>query len=200
MTEFARRTTICELRRAGSSVSDIIKSTGFDPSEVRPVTLSKNPASVMVLAAVASEGKVMPPHFIEAGLKINTAEYLKILKDVLMLWIRRNYDPFKVMLVQDSAPAHGAKKVQDFLKENLPLMVPNDVWPSSSPDLNACDYWLFVVIEGKSNVTPHPSVNSLKASIRRALGNLDPEDVKRSCSGFRSRISQIIDAKGSHLE
>ena len=101
---------------------------------------SKNPASVMVFAAVASDGKVMPSHFIEAGLKINTAEYLKILKDVLMPWIRRNYDPFKVMLVQDSAPAHGAKKVQDFLKENFPLMVPKDIWSSSSPDLNVCDY------------------------------------------------------------
>ena len=52
--------------------------------------------------------------------------------------IRRNYDPFKVMLVQDSAPAHGAKKVRDFLKENLPLMVSKDIWPSSSPDLNVC--------------------------------------------------------------
>ena len=164
---------------------------------------SKNPASVMVFAAVASDGKVMPPHFIEAGLKINTAENLKILKDVLMQWIRRKYDPFKVMLVvQDSEPAHEAKKVQDgsVLKFNLPWMVPKDIWPSSSPDLNVCDYWLFGVIEGKSNVTSHPSVNSLKAFIRRAIRNLDPEDVKRSCSRFRSRISQIIDAKGSHIE
>lgn len=104
------------------------------------------------------------------------------------------------MLVQDSVPAHGAKKVQDFLKENLPLMVPKDIWPSSSPDLNVCDYWLFGVIEGESNVTSHPSVNSLKAAIRRAFRNLDPEDVKRSCSRLRSRISQIIDAKGAHIE
>ena len=74
-----------------------------DSSEVPPVMQSKNPASVMVFAAVASDGKIMPPHFIEACLEINTAEYLKILKDVLMPWIRRNYDPFKVMLVQDSA-------------------------------------------------------------------------------------------------
>ena len=50
----------------------------FDPSEVPPVKQSKNPYSVMVFAAVASDGKVMPPHFIEAVLKINTAEYLKI--------------------------------------------------------------------------------------------------------------------------
>ena len=143
---------------------------------------------------------VRPPHFIKAGLKINTAEYLKILKHVLRPWICRNYDPFKVMLVQDSAPAYGAKKVQDFLKENHPLRAPKDIWPSSSPDLNVCDYWLFGVIEGKSNVTSHPIVNSLKAAIRRAFRNLDPEDVKRSCSRFRSRISQIIDTKGSHIE
>ena len=110
----------------------------FDPSEVPPVMQSINSASVMFFAAVANDGKVMLPHFIEAGLKINTAEYLKILKDVLMPYIRRNYDPFKVMLVEDSAPAHGAKKVQGFLKENLPLMVSKNIWPSSSPDLNVC--------------------------------------------------------------
>ena len=62
------------------------------------------------------------------------------------------------------------------------------------------DYWLFGVIEGKSNVTSHPSVNSLKASFRRALRNFDPEDVKRSCSRFCSRISRIIDANVSHIE
>ena len=122
----------------------------FDPSEDPSVMQSKNPTSVMVFAAFASDGKVMPPHFVEADLKINRAKYLKILKDVLMPLIRRNYDLFKVMLVQDSAPAHGAKRVQDFLKENLPLMVPKDIWPSSSPDLNVCDYWLFGVIEGES--------------------------------------------------
>ena len=49
----------------------------------------------MVFAAIASDGKVMPPHFIEAGLKINTAEYLKILKNDLMPWIRRNNDPLQ---------------------------------------------------------------------------------------------------------
>ena len=54
-----------------------------DSSCVPPVMQSKHPASVMVFGAIASDGKVMPPHFIEAGLKINMAEYLKILKEVL---------------------------------------------------------------------------------------------------------------------
>ena len=136
-----------------------------DPSDVRPMMQSKNPASVMVFAAVASDGRVMTPHFIKAGLKINTAEYLNILNDVLLPWIRRYYDATKVMLVEDSAPVHGAKQVQTYLKENLPLFVLKDIWPSSSPDLNVCDYWLFSVIERKSNINPHSNVNSLKTSI-----------------------------------
>ena len=76
---------------------------------------SKNSASVMVFAAVVSDERVMPPHFIDAGLKINMAEYLNILNDVLLLWIHRYYDATRVMLVQDSAPAHGANQVQTYL-------------------------------------------------------------------------------------
>ena len=75
----------------------------YDPSDVFPVMQSKNPASVMVFAAVASDGRVMPPHFIEAGLKINMAEYLNVLNDVLLPWIHRYYDATNVMLVQDCA-------------------------------------------------------------------------------------------------
>ena len=117
-----------------------------------------------------------------------------------MPWIRRYYNATKVMLVQDSVPAHGAKQVQTYLKENLPLFVPKDIWPSSSPDLNVCDYWLFSMIERKSNINPHSNVNSLKASIRRAFWNLDADEVKRSCSKFCQRISKIIIAKWGHIE
>ena len=41
----------------------------FNPSEVPPVMQSKNPASVMVFAAVASDGKVMPPPSSKRALK-----------------------------------------------------------------------------------------------------------------------------------
>ena len=47
MAELARRTTICEMRRAGNSVSDIIKSTGYAKLTV-----------YRVVAAFDAEGKV----------------------------------------------------------------------------------------------------------------------------------------------
>ena len=78
----------------------------------------------MVFVAVAIDSKVMPPHFFEDRLKINTEEYLKIL---ILFFLPRNHennDPNKGILAQESAPAHGAKKVQTYLKENLPVFVP----------------------------------------------------------------------------
>ena len=51
----------------------------------------------MVFGAVASDGKDLPPHFIETGLKINTVEYQRILEEVILPWIKKNYDPMKVI-------------------------------------------------------------------------------------------------------
>ena len=47
MAELARRTTMCEMRRVGNSVSDIIKSTGYAKSTV-----------YRVVAAFDTEGNV----------------------------------------------------------------------------------------------------------------------------------------------
>ena len=65
----------------------------YNPSDVPPVVQSKHPAFVMVFGAVASDGKVMPAHFIQAGLKVNTEEYPKILKEVLIPWIKKTMIP-----------------------------------------------------------------------------------------------------------
>ena len=39
----------------------------------------------MVFGGIASDGNVMPPHFIEVGLKINTVQYIKILEGYVTL-------------------------------------------------------------------------------------------------------------------
>ena len=62
----------------------------------------------------------------------------------MLPWIIENYDPKHVMFVQDSAPAHGARTVQEFLKKQLPLFVWKDV-----------DYWLWSKVEKMSNNKPH---------------------------------------------
>ena len=51
------------------------------------------------------------------------------------------------MSVQNSVPAYEAKI---------------NLWPSSSLDLNVCNYWLISMIEKISNVNPHPKSKTLE--------------------------------------
>ena len=82
-----------------------------DPSNVPAVFQAKNPASVMVFGAVASDGSAMPPFFIEAGLKVNTDAYIRILiYTALVPWMQEKFGLDKVVLVQDSAPCYASKK------------------------------------------------------------------------------------------
>ena len=143
----------------------------FSPDEVAPVMKGKNPASVMVFGAVASDGRVMPPHFIPAGVRIGAEEYLVILKEALIPWMAKYYALDKVMLVQDSAPAHAAQRVQDFLSRRIPLFVTKEVWPSNSPDLNPCDFWMWGVLEEKlrGSFADQPAPSTRRRPGARAL-------------------------------
>ena len=91
-------------------------------------------ANMTVFGAVASDGKVIPVHFIEACLKINIENYFNIVKEVLIPWIKKKCDPKNLMFIQDSIPAHESKKMQTFLRTELPHFVSSDICPFSSPD------------------------------------------------------------------
>ena len=54
--------------------------THVSPPAMHSMTELKNPASVMVLGCIASDGCVMSSHLIPAGLNINTVEDLMIQK------------------------------------------------------------------------------------------------------------------------
>ena len=56
-----------------------------DRTDALPVFQTKNPASLIVFGAAASDGSVLNPHFIAAGLMISTKKNLYILKTSLLL-------------------------------------------------------------------------------------------------------------------
>ena len=65
----------------------------------------------------------MPPYFIDVGFKTKIGEYLKIPINVLLAWSRENYDPIKVMFIQDCTSA-WIKQGRD-----LPEREPSHVCP-----------------------------------------------------------------------
>ena len=54
--------------------------------DVPGVLKTKFSATIMVFGVVSSEGHIMPPHFLEVGLKINSKVYLDVLKSVVIPW------------------------------------------------------------------------------------------------------------------
>ena len=62
---------------------------GNDVSEARYVTTTKNPASVMMLGIVASNGEEMPPLWFKAGYRLTAADYRDILATKVLPWERK---------------------------------------------------------------------------------------------------------------
>ncbi|QQP36293.1 Transposable element tcb2 transposase, partial [Caligus rogercresseyi] len=120
---------------------------------------TNNPASVMVLGVVSTTG--------DAGEKINITVYLGVLKEDVKPWMneKASGDVYngRYLFQQDSAPAHKAKKTQEWLQANEEL------------ERHAC-------------ATSHANVTSLKASIKRQASKLPAADVTAACKAFRSCI------------
>ncbi len=57
-----------------------------DPSKVPIVMATKFPTAVMVLDVISNEGEVMSPHIFPRGIKVNTDEYLTVMKEVVKHW------------------------------------------------------------------------------------------------------------------
>ena len=56
----------------------------LNPSKVPPIMQNKNPATIMVFGGIASDGNVMPPHFIKVGLKNQCSAIQENLKRVVL--------------------------------------------------------------------------------------------------------------------
>jgi hypothetical protein len=114
-------------------------NSGNIPIEQRAMFRRQKPQSVMVWAGVLSDGKKTPLIFVPEGVKINKEVYLAMLQDKVLPWLKENYGDGNFTFTQDSAPAHGAKNVQEWCQANFPAFWSKDIWPPSSPDLNVMD-------------------------------------------------------------
>lgn len=169
-------------------------------SEVKGIFRTKHPAQVMVLGVVASDGKKMPLHFFKPGEKVNTEVYYKVLRYKVLPWLKANYPNGNYVWTQDGAPAHTARKVQKFCKDNFADFWPANFWPSSSPDLNPLDYAIWGTLEHSTNSTSHPSVAHLKEALVLEWDNMSEAFILDSCNAFRRRVQAVIDKKGGHIE
>ena len=136
--------------------------------DVPKVIKTKSPATVMVFDVVSTEGHIMPPHIFEVGSKVNTKVYLDVLKSVVIPWRNQMAGGKPWMWQQDSAPAHKSKETQAWLQKECYDFVHFSHWPTSSPDLNPLDYFVWSKIENITNMTSHNTKANLITAICRA--------------------------------
>ncbi|QQP53276.1 Transposable element tcb2 transposase [Caligus rogercresseyi] len=79
-----------------------------DPEDVSMVFKYKNPASVMVLGVISSDGD------------INQEVYLEVLRDVVVPWMYKVAKGRRYTFQQHSAPGHKAKRVQAWVLGAVP--------------------------------------------------------------------------------
>ena len=171
-----------------------------DNRDVPRVMKTKFPATVMVFGVVSSEGHIMPPHIFKVGLKVNTKVYLDVLKSVVIPWCNQVAGGRAWVWQQDSAPAHKSKETQAWLQKECYDFVPFSHWPSSSPDLNPLDYFVWSYIENITNMTSHNTKCSLIAAICRVFAEFPPALVEIACSQFQICIEAVIEAEGGYIE
>ena len=164
------------------------------------VMKTRFPATVMVFGVVSSEGRIMPPHIFEVGLKINTKVYLDVLKSVVIPWCNQVAGGRPWAWQQDSVPAHKSKETQAWLQKECYDFVPFSHWPPSSPDLNPLDYFVRSYVENITNMTSHNTKASLIATIPRVLAELLPALVEKACSQYQISIEAVIEAEGGYIE
>ncbi len=198
----------------------LVPVVAHDPS-LRVVTRRKNPSSVMVFAAVASNGVSMDPIFIPPGITVNSTSYQELLLPKLKAWMEREFGAFsgfmgkenvgRAVLMQDGAPAHTSNSTQAWLRSNLGEnnFWSKTSWPPSSPDANPLDFsfWnaLATAVTGPRTAGNGPTVPQNRAALIRRLEDtwqqvLEPSYVRKTCQAAWDRLRRIRDAQGGYIE
>ena len=104
------------------------------------------------------------------------------------------------------APAHPLCDVTARLRElfgNRVIALHHAVeWPPRSPDLTACDFFLWGYVKSKVYTSPSVDLNDLQARIREEVALLanDPAKVRRAVQDILRRCQTCIDRNGGHVE
>lgn len=74
------------------------------------------------------------------------------------------------------------------LRGNMP-------WPARSPDLAACDYFLWGYVKSKVYKTKPRTTDELKAAIQHEIAEIPQEVTTRVMRNFRVRFQSCIDGR-----
>ena len=105
---------------------------------------------------------------------------------------------------QDGAPPHYFRKVVSYLNRKYPgkwIGRGGPIkWPSRSPDLTPCDFFLWGYIKDQVYKTPVQDIVQLKRRITRACNSISQETLQKVFRNLNYRLSDVINKNGAQIE
>ena len=167
------------------------------PNEVYE-TLHNSP-SVLIWCTM-SKTEIIGPYFFENE-NVTGSSYKRMLRYFLFPRLR-DY-PETIIFQQDGALPHYSNEVRSYLDRKLPgrwMGRSGPIsWPSRSPDLTPCDYFLWGNMKDKVYREPPQSIHDLKNKIRQACATISQDTLRKVYKNTKFRLSAVV-REGGHFE
>jgi hypothetical protein len=127
---------------------------------------------------------------------VTSDRYVQMLRNFLEPILKERGNP-AVWFQQDGATAHTARGSMGVLREMFPgrlISLRDDIpWPSSSPDLASCDFFLWGHLKAEVYKRRPRTTDELKAAIQHEIAAIPPEMTRRVMRNFRVRLQLWIE-------
>lgn len=179
-------------------------SLGPPSKDASAVKRTMKPSGLMVWGAIGYgfKSKLL---IVRAGVKIDTEEYLPILRKFEKMakerygWTEEGGWAQQWTFQQDGAPSHRSRRTQQWLVDHFPDVILKGDWPAASPDINPIEN-IWGILKPKVNAVAHTSLRSLRVALNREWGNLPIEVINKTIDGWPDRVKRMISARGGRFE
>jgi len=161
---------------------------------------------VTVWCALSMHG-VIGPYFFEDergnSMTVTSARYVAMLENFVAEKLENFPDLDNPWFQQDGATAHTARSSMAAVRQlfgNRIISRFGDIhWPPRSPDLSACDFFLWGHIKSKVYVTRPTTLLQLKTRIQEVIALIPMEMLQRVMQNLHTRFQECIERNGHHL-
>lgn len=162
----------------------------LSPGSARPkkARMSKSKVKTMMICFFDSKG-IVHKEFVPLGRTVNQHFYVEVLDRLRKRVTRVRPEIAKTWILHhDNAPCHRAFSVAQFLTSPY------------SPDMSACDFFLFPRVKQVVKGTHFESVTDIQSSVTRVLRDLPIEAFQKCYEGWKKRWNQCVAARGDYFE
>lgn len=163
---------------------------------------------VTVWCAISSFG-IIGPYFFEDNngrtVTVNAERYVHMIETYVTQTLATFHEnAINAWFQQDGATSHTARISLDAVNAVFPNRLisrrGNLPWPARSPDLAACDYFLWGYLKSKVYVNDIHSTHELKQKITEEIRNIPQSLCRRVMNSATGRFQGCLRMRGGHLQ